>query len=186
MSVSVAYFGVQGFAFPLLFSPSPPDGGDSQVIQLADAVAAAILSAWNASSSPPGVSDAVARVYEVPIADAEYLDSLTGRKVWVFPAEYGRAGLTRHQDNFHPKIAVVIAERYTDEAPVPTAWLDVRTEFVEQVVFLPIADPRRAQILTGVTPEDDGANVVVYDAELLVMQKLFLSMVTVQYRLQYP
>ncbi len=157
----------------------------AQIIAVADAAAAAILAAWEASALPPGGADAVTRVYEVPLADAEFAEAFLGRQVWVFPAEYGRSAITRSLDNRRPKLAVVIAERYPAQAPVPTDWLDARVSFVEQIVFATLADPRKPALYSGLTAEDDGASVVVYDAELLIQQRLFLSMVTVQYRQLY-
>lgn len=158
----------------------------AQIISVAEACAAAVLAAWQASGTPPAPADGVARVYEVPLADPEYAENLQGRQVWVFPAEYGRQAFTRGTDNRRPRIAVVVAERYTAQAPVPTAWLDERVAFVESVVFNRLADPRQPAIYTGLIPEDDGASVVVYDAELLIFQRLFVAMVTVQYRLLNP
>src|SRR4051812_9804659 len=103
---------------------------NAQVIQAADAAASAILAAWNASSSPPGASDGVERVYEVQVSDPEFLDALAGRQVWVFPGEYGRDAFDRAADDYAPHLTALIAERYTDAGPVPKAWLDVRTAFV--------------------------------------------------------
>lgn len=162
---------------------------NAQVIQVADACAAAIRAAWDASvdHAPLAAPDGVERVYETPIADPEFLEAFAGRQVWVFPVEYGRTAMSRSQDNRRPVICVIVAERYADgPAPVPTEWLDERVAFVEEVVFNRLADPRKPTIFAGLTPEEDGATVVVYDAELLVMQRLFLSMVQVRYRLQYP
>lgn len=160
-----------------------------QIVQVADACVAVVQRTWEALTAPlgpPAPYDGVSRVYEVPIADPEFAEQFQGRQVWVFPAEYGRQAFTRGQDNRRPKIAVVIAERYTAQGPVPAQWIDDRVAFVEQAVFTPLADPRQPAIYTGLIPEDDGASVVVYDAELLIFQRLFLSMVTVQYRLLYP
>ncbi len=161
---------------------------NAQVVQVADAIAAAILAEWQVSLVPPSGSDAVTRVYEVPVADPEFVETFLGRQVWVFPSEYGGgfSPVTRGIDNLRPRIAVVIAERYTSQAPVPNSWLDVRTAFVEQIVYAVMADQRRAAMFPGLIPEADGAQVVVYDAELLIHQRLFLSMVTVQYKLLYP
>lgn len=155
----------------------------ARILQVCDAVAANINSLWAAltGDTPVGTSQAQ-RVYEVPVgADAEQ-NTVTDRQVYVFPIEFAKPSDATRKERYQDyTLEVVTAERYTGPAPTPDAWLDVRVTFVEQVIWLPLSDPRQPNVLSGVynwRPSE----VVAYDVNELVKNKLFLSWVKVTLR----
>ncbi len=164
--------------------------GGARINAIADAVAANVLALWLASSSPPGADDGVERVYETEIRLQDANTPFVGRHVYVFPTHYqapaadevGGRQATRAQSYRDYRVAVLVVEQYRDgPAPVPTAWIDARLAFVEQVVWAPLQDPRRGPILAGVFPWG-ASEVITYDVDELVQRKLFLSVITASLR----
>lgn len=148
----------------------------ASVLAIADAVVALIASEWNAyPGGAMGASDGAARVYEVEIiTDPDDAAVLVGRQVYVFPAGYSTAQpATRGQDFRDYQITVLCCERYTGQGSCPTAWLDDRVYWAEQVVWRPLDNPRLTPVAAGVYPIR--AEVVPYDIEELVQRKLWLS-----------
>jgi hypothetical protein len=146
---------------------------EARVIEFCDAVVAAILASW-----VPVSPNAVSSEYE-PDFD---IATITGRKVYVFPAGYGQAGtVTRGEDENEYRVSVIIMERYTDEGAVPKAWLNARVLWVQNSLYVPLTDARAASILGESWPET-GDVTTVYDLDVLRDYKVFLSEIEIAYR----
>lgn len=144
----------------------------ARVLDVCDACVTAISVVW-----PPTAPDSVSRIYEVDIDAA----TLTGRKVYVFPAGSGWVELgTRLGDIHDEKVQVVVVERYTEAGAVPASWLDDRVEFVQDYVLDTLDDPR-GEPVPGYWCQESSVDVV-YDLEELVQRKLFWSVSSFTFR----
>jgi hypothetical protein len=149
----------------------------ARVIETADAVAAAIRTAWAPIAPDAATSDYGAEV----ILDDDDPDVLTGRKVFVFATEYAApefvdgASLRRTYG-----VGIVIVERYAAAAGTPPkAWMDARVLFVEQSIYRLLRNPDLVLSNTLVpSPEAPGTVDVVYDLDLYLQRKTFWSVCT--------
>lgn len=85
----------------------------------------------------------VTREYEVTYD----LGTVEGQKCVVLPLGYlSESPVTRREDQFDMRFAVIFLERYTDPAEptraVPTSWVDERVLLVEEEIFNPLSDAR--------------------------------------------
>lgn len=90
-------------------------------ITFCDKIVAVIAAAW----APTGNNE-VARAYQV----REQAADLIGRKVWVFPREYGREPDNRGEDGYDHLLSIVCAERYAQPGIPNAQWIDERVDFV--------------------------------------------------------
>lgn len=185
MVVQPAYFGVSGFAFPVL-GGTTPSAAPARVVDLCDQVAALVSALWG-----PLAPDAVTRVYgpDVGLTPDEPDTLITGRQVYVFADAYEvPESADRGSLWWDYAAAVLVVERYTDAAGAPpTAWVDARVKFVEESVFRPLRDPTLT--LTGAAvagafpdPERHATVDVVYDQEVLIQHRAFWSLVRVYFK----
>ena len=147
------------------------------ILTLCDALVASLTARW-ATAAP----DAVSREY---LTDAK-LETLTGRRVWVFPAEYTDRPAARAEDLNEYRVAVVVTERYAAQAAATSAalkeWADERVDFVRELIVDGFDFGRHGVnglLAVGArelwTAEIDP--VEVYDPALLETKKLFWSSV---------
>ena len=147
--------------------------------QIAEQVASLIRSSWN-----KGTDDAVTRIYSKAIGfnEQDTPTLLTGRQVHVFAVERKLQGLEdrAEADNRH-KIVVQCWERYTGtENEVPTDWMDIRADFVEDYLFLPFADLRTNVLGDALFPDLDEFGTIdfIYHTGYLEQHKVFFSQVS--------
>ena len=95
----------------------------SNVLTAADQLVAAINAQWG-----PAAPSEAKRLYQTP--EPTRLKSLTGRKVWLFPAEYGDEPATRAEALHTYRFGLVVFERYPTAGPVPDEWMDERVDWV--------------------------------------------------------
>jgi hypothetical protein len=159
---------------------------NARVLDGCDAVVALIQTAWTNSTSPPGANDGVRRDYAPPInLSQDTAAPLTGRQVIVFPGPYQWPQIDRETQWRRYSIRVLVVEKYdpTLPAPPPTAWIDTRVAFVEQIVVNTLADPTNP--LTGnmvVDPDDPGGIDLLYSPDDLIELQTFWSVATFHYR----
>lgn len=147
----------------------------ARIIDLADAAAAAIEAAWS-----PVAPDAVTREYAPDVVtNPDDPAVVTGRRVYVLPAGYGDEGFaTRAELDKRYTLSVMVVERYADgPGPVPTAWVDERVAFVEEMVWRVLRDPALTLLDGDVIPatEDTAEVTAVYDFAELPEKLLFVS-----------
>lgn len=157
--------------------------GPARILDACDTVVSAITAAWS-----PSAPDEVKRAYAPTIGlSKDNPDTLiTGRKVYVFPGNWGTPGAASRSEIFKTHtISVLVAERYTDESEMPESWIDDRVLFVETLFDL-LANP--TTIHTGALVNlyreaDDPAQVdQVYDLDLLLQErKAFWSRFTITF-----
>ena len=144
----------------------------SRVIDLADAIVVVLGTAIGTPTPPLTVE--ISRVYQ-----PEYrLETLTAnlRKVTVFPSELADRGpSSRGADGTTSTVVVVIAERYTEAGAIPTAWMDARVAWVQEMIFNVLRNPRVR--VDGAYPE--AIDCMIFDCELLKQDRVFFSTVTV-------
>lgn len=132
----------------------------SRQLELADLVAAAIVTAVGTPTPPSQV--AVERVY-VPSADPEAMQS-NRRRVDVYPIKRSDAGpLSRGTDGMQNQIGVVIYERYTETGNATKEWMDARVTWVQEVIEPILKDPQTRY---------DGAYPETYDCETFSPEQL--------------
>lgn len=147
--------------------------------EVRDAIVAKILAWWTGR----GGEDEVTGLYRYDLK----AESLTGRKVQVFPLRTAGEVVTRDEDANEYAFAVWIVERYEDEGDPTEEWIDDRVEWVE-LLWKQLGNPRGARLLADIGEPDSGlwpevAEITtVYDHDELVEGKLFASVVTVVYR----
>lgn len=156
----------------------------ARIVEVCDAVVAAILAEWTASASPPGAADGVERVYTEPAK----FGSMTGRRVWVSPAGVAGETASRAEDVGVSTVAIVVAERYTGQGAPPVAWVDERVAFVQLVLDLVGSYGNRRQsgkLLVG-TPArphwTERWSSEVYEWTYLDEHKVFWSETEVEFR----
>jgi hypothetical protein len=159
----------------------------ARIIDVRDGCVSAIVTAWNASASPMGSNDACSAEYEFPLAEND-LAGMSGRKVYVYPRRRDRREHASRSQYFNDyEIGIAIAERYTAAAGlVPTAWVDARVNFVEQMVIDTIDYDEETSYATGYLLGalwcTEIEVVDVYRPEDLARLKLFFSEVVMTFR----
>lgn len=140
----------------------------SRIAEVCDAIVAGIAASW----SPPAGSG-VERVYLAPV-NAE---SISGRRVYVFPARYTDEPADRGEQLTGYTIAVLVAERFTDPGQPTVAWVDERVEFVESEIYDLVGNYGSNVPFLEVTGHGkiwaETADATVYDPEMLATKKLF-------------
>jgi hypothetical protein len=97
---------------------------------LCDALVAALVADWQ-----PAAPDGAERAYFKRIADADGGDlKLDGRRVVVYPTDYGNDPASRGEDEFTHTVTVQVFERYPDAGDPPTEWIDERVDFVYEKI----------------------------------------------------
>jgi hypothetical protein len=139
------------------------------IISLCDALVTALTTGW-----APMIPNAVTRVYQIPVK----VESLSGRQVWIFPVSYGDEPATRGEDLNSYRVAVVVAERFTDAGDPRTDWVDelvkfVKDEIVDGLEFVRGSDNGMLSISGREIWTAERSEVPVYDVELLTQKKLF-------------
>ena len=153
----------------------------ARVNEVADAVVAAVLVLWPDGGTAP---NAVERTYLTPID----LNTLTGRKVWVTPADFGDENASRGENLGKYTLAVIVAERHTDPGPPSRAWLDTRVAFVESLYDLlgSYGNRRASGHLSVGSPArrhwTDRATAAVYDWETLSADHVFWAELEFEFR----
>ena len=155
----------------------------AQITTLADALTAAVLAAWNASLVAPATVAAPDEVSREYVADVD-LDSLTGRKVYVFSgSDYENGPVTRGEDEWVYRIQAVIVERYAEGAGrPPKAWMDARVEFVQNIVSGTLDYVRELLSVGGREITTQSNTVSVYDTAKFSEHKCFWSEVVFEFR----
>jgi hypothetical protein len=103
------------------------------------------------------------------------LNNLTGRHVYVFPANYSDQLETRGENRFFYTLGVLVVERYTSAGFPTNAWMDALVYFVENTVNN-ACDYDRSPLTIGtreIYTED--IQTTVYDLEKLNQKNLFWS-----------
>lgn len=147
------------------------------ILTLCDALVADLAGRWS-----PVAPDAVSREY---LTEAR-LESLTGRRVWIFPATYADRPASRGEELSDYRVAVVVTEKLPWQTAVTSAvlkeWADERVDFVRELIadgFDFGRETGRGLLTTGGrelwTAEVEP--VEVYDPALLETKKLFWSAV---------
>lgn len=169
--------GLLGLFGGRLFRPAPPVVGVTAqpTISLCDRLVVELAAGWG-----PTAPDAVSRVYEAAIP----AESLTGRKVYVFPVGYGGDPASRGEDWYMHRIAVLTVERYDEAGRPPVAWVDTRADFVHEQVFGVLDFTRGGPLrFDGRTVYTESCSEVpVYDAGMLVTKKVFWSEIEFVFR----
>lgn len=131
MVASPRFFGVTGFAFPVVGSAPVPGDTDHPTLALCDDLVELLDATW-----APAAPDEVLRDYFPRYGDGEAaeIQLTTGRKVVVLPADYDSAYATREEDVYTHRVLVVVLERYTDQGLPTRAWVDERADFVWEFV----------------------------------------------------
>lgn len=90
-------------------------------VSLCDELVSLIGTSWE-----PAAPSAVERVYFM----RQVAKDLTGRRVWVFPTNYGVAPENRAENAVAHRITLLTAERYEPAGMPPVEWIDERVDFV--------------------------------------------------------
>jgi hypothetical protein len=144
----------------------------ARILQTCDAAVEVLLGEW----SEPGKDDGVLRAYAPPINLSDDVEPVhVGRKIYLFPAPYSAALLTRGDQWRSYLVRALMVERYVDDADgPPDKWIDERITFFEQNVFNLLVDPD-LELLGAIVPAlDQEATVdLLYDADLLLKRRTF-------------
>jgi hypothetical protein len=143
-------------------------------LTLCDKLVELLVAAWN-----PADPDKAERVYEAPV----HADSVTGRKVYVFPATYTSEPASRGEDLYTHRVVFLVVEKYAGDGRPPVAWVDARVDFVWERVYQafdfshdgPLKFDGRSVVTRSTDPVD------VYDAGYLVKNKVFWAEVTFEF-----
>ena len=150
----------------------------ANILTLADAIVSAINTAWTGK----GANDSVSRVYLAPVS-VDDLDSLTGRKVYVFPGPYDNGLANRGEDEWTYTLGILIVERYTDAGDPTTAWIDDRVDFVEGTVGETIDYNGRTLLsISSRRIWTESIEVETYNLESLNQKKIFWSVLTAVFK----
>lgn len=127
------------------------------------------------------------------VSDYEFeIDSKThkGRKVYIVPATGAISPVDRGTDLRDLGLLFLVVDKFAkDEGQgrPPEDWTDERVEFTEDLLGV-LSNPRQANLLavdgqsrSGFWPQLSEWTTV-YDADLLLEKRLFLSVITVTYR----
>lgn len=154
-------------------------------LTLIDQLVTVLTAAWDAADPPRGANDTVSREYTTPVA----VESLNGRKVYLFPIDYGGDPASRLEDWYMHGVAVLTVERYADAGPPPNDWVDERVDFVHDLLFSGLDyshnGPLRwtdAQSVKRTVWTDQSGPVPVFDVGMLATKKLFWSEVEFVFR----
>lgn len=119
----------------------------------------------------------VERLYLAPLDMAADTD----RHVWIFPASHTRTPENRGEDARTYRVAIVVAERYTDPGEPTVAWVDERVEFTQEKVFEALDFARAPLSYTGSRGlRTTSGEVTVYDPDRL-QRGLFWSEMTLEF-----
>ncbi len=160
---------------------------NARALLLCDEVAALILAGWNASATPPASIDGVQRAYSPTISfTPDSAPQIEGRQVYVFPMPYTATPQTRETQLRDYLVKVLVVEQYSAaEGDPPTAWIDERVNFCEQVVFNPLMNPQLVIASQWFPPlETEGTVDVLYDQPALQENKAFWSVMTLPFQEQ--
>lgn len=144
----------------------------SDILVVGDALAAWVNAQWTDRGANAGAE----RLYQTP--DATALKTLTGRKVWIFPAEYTDEPGTRGETLNTYRFGVIVAERYAAAGSAPKEWLDERVDWVandltDWLNFGGDSGHAFLQIGTREVLTAEVEPVQVYDPPVLVQKGLF-------------
>jgi hypothetical protein len=142
----------------------------ARIVEVRNALAA-VISAWWTPSNP----DAVLAPWRFDIDSKTH----TGRKVYVFPSEYGSENIARgfSQDDY--AFVLLVVEKYDEQGFPPDAWTDERVEWCESLLGV-LGDPE-SLLLSSLWAQETAVSTV-FDLEELTARKLFLSVLNVTYR----
>jgi hypothetical protein len=156
----------------------------SRIEEVCAAAAARVQADWG--PVPPDL--VVGPVYSIDICTdpGDPARLLVGRHVYLFPSAYRQVAADRGADTNEYEIAALVVELYRGEGDPPEDWVRERVEFVEQIVYGSLQDPRRERLLqttpwNGLYPADAGVDPV-FDPEELTQRRLFASLARVTYR----
>lgn len=121
----------------------------------------------------------VSRVYIAPVD----VDTLTGRKIFVFPLKYSNGPATRGEDEWVYGVQVTCVEKYNTAGNPTNEWIDTRVDFV-QAKISDRCDFVRTLFTFATSRElfTQTNEVNVYDEALLSQEKLFRSDVVFEFR----
>lgn len=145
----------------------------SDVLVVGDALAAWVNAQW----TDKGANDGAERLYQTP--DATALKTITGRKVWFFPAEYADEPATRGETLNSYRFGVIVAEKYADAAgSPPKEWVDRRVDWTADSLgdwlnFGGDAGHAYLQIGTREVFTAEVEPVQVYDPPMLIQRGMF-------------
>lgn len=151
-----------------------PYTATSDVLTVGDALAAWVNAQWTGK----GANDGAERLYQTP--DATALKTMTGRKVWIFPAEYADEPATRTEALNTYRFGVIVVERYATAGAAPKEWTDERVDWVadslnDWLSFGTPYDRAHLQIGTREVFTAEVEPVQVYDPPMLIQKGLFWS-----------
>lgn len=145
---------------------------EARVVELADAVAAAIAAKF------PGETVVSEYVSE------DDLDAITGRVVHVYPGPYAETErLTRTEKYRDYTVEVMVRARHTAEGAAPKAWINAQMRFVQEVWEF-ASDEEDADLgeAIGDAVPNTTEVTVPYEPGLLREMKLFQSEFAVTFR----
>jgi hypothetical protein len=145
----------------------------ADIIDVCDAIVSRIT-----TGLAEGDTSTVERVYIAPIK----VESISDRVVYVFPANKSQSPASRSEYEQVYRVAVIVAERFSDAGEPTKTWTDTRVSFVQDKVEkrcdftkeLLVFDTTRE--LWTQTIETD-----IYDADQLTINKLFWSEITFEF-----
>lgn len=139
-----------------------------------DKLVAVIAAAWS-----PSANNEVARAYQV----REQAAALTGRKVWVFPAEYEFDVENRGEDRFAHLVSIICAERFTEPGLPGRDWIDERVDFVHSTLVAGLYYAQEGPLVwSGRSAWTRSARVSVLDRDkLTTTPALFWSQVDLEF-----
>ena len=144
----------------------------ARVLDVCDAVANLINREWG-----PTAPDAVTSEDFIPELA---VDTITGRKVYVMPSQYGQAEvLDRASDLNEYRITIIIVEKYTVANGPTNTWVRNLMLFVQDQIYDRLMNHRDEPTMEDLMPES--GSVTPYDYEMLVEAKMFVSEVEINF-----
>lgn len=143
-------------------------------LTLCDQLVTLISTAWGPTSP-----DAVSRVYQFSLLSNEF----QGRRVYVFPTDYGYEPADRSEARFDHRITIVTVERYADPGLPDNTWCDARVDFVYEKLVAGLWYGFEGPLLfSSRSVVSRRADVVVLDIpKLTTTPAVFLSQVDLEY-----
>lgn len=161
------------------YTPTTP------TVVLCEQLAAAVLAAWQASSSPPGASDGVDWDFFRRYADADQVGAaqLVGRQVVFFPPGYDWRSADRAEDEYTHHVLCLVVERYTAAAgDPPKLWTAERVDFVHDRIVKGLRFTRGGPPSWNRFLLTDAASVQTCDVQKLVSGgRLFYSLTELEF-----
>lgn len=150
---------------------------EAKIVDVVDALVAKIQTAWTAI----GAGDSVSRVWIAPVSTQEF-SSLTGRRVYLFPGNFDSGVENRSEDRWAFEIGLLMVERYTGATnPVPSAWVDERVAFFEQILLASCDYDMRTFLEIGSRKLwTESIEVELYDYLSLASDKIIWSEATIR------